>query len=274
MGPVETLPGGEGRTIAFSRGGTGRTVVLLHGIGESHASFAPISADLQRDHDVIAVDLAGHGAASAPKAADLAAMVGDVGALIAALKLDKPLLVGHSLGGAVASLAAASVPIRGAIVIDQPLALAGFREALAPMKDALFTGDYKTAVEGMMGAMGFGQLPEALQGPILASRDRTPRETYLAIWAGLFDDEGFAATEALVDSVLKGITVPYLALVAEGAAPGYGDWLKARMPHAITEEWPGGHWLHLADQARFTARVRAFDALPPKRGILSLFKKG
>lgn len=270
MAALQTLSGGEGRTVAYTRAGRGRTLVLIHGIGESHASWGPVADDLARDHDVVALDLAGHGGSRSAKAGDLGAMVGDLGALIAGLKLDKPLLVGHSLGGVVATLGSSQLPVRGVLVIDQPLELSGFGSALAPMKDALFTGDYAGAVEGMMSAMGFNHVPAALQGPIKAARAKATRDTYLAIWAGMFDASALQATTALVDDVLRAIKVPYLVLMAEGAAPGYGAWLKTRMPQSQVEEWPGGHWLHLVDAKRFTARLRKFDK-PKRKGLFGLF---
>ena len=281
MAALQTLSGGEGRTVAYTRAGRGRTLVLIHGIGESHASWGPVADGLARDHDVVALDLAGHGGSRSATAimyaldttianVALPSMVGDLGALIAGLKLDKPLLVGHSLGGVVATLGSSQLPVRGVLVIDQPLELSGFGSALAPMKDALFTGDYAGAVEGMMSAMGFNHVPAALQGPIKAARAKATRDTYLAICAGMFDANALQATTALVDDVLRAIKVPYLVLMAEGAAPGYGAWLKTRMPQSQVEEWPGGHWLHLVDAKRFTARLRKFDK-PKRKGLFGLF---
>src|SRR4051794_26503000 len=46
--------------------GSGPPLVLLHGFTGSAVSWSPVSRDLASDHRVIAIDLIGHGASSAP----------------------------------------------------------------------------------------------------------------------------------------------------------------------------------------------------------------
>ena len=48
-------------TLAFDRFGRGEPMVLLHGQGFSRRSWDPVVDALTDDHDVIAVDLPGHG---------------------------------------------------------------------------------------------------------------------------------------------------------------------------------------------------------------------
>jgi pimeloyl-ACP methyl ester carboxylesterase len=47
--------------IAFERGGSGEPLVLIHGTGSSRAVWKPVRSRLERERDVIAVDLPGHG---------------------------------------------------------------------------------------------------------------------------------------------------------------------------------------------------------------------
>jgi pimeloyl-ACP methyl ester carboxylesterase len=50
-------------------GGKGPAVVLLHGFGDTGDMWAPLAADLARDHTVVVPDLRGMGLSSIPKAA-------------------------------------------------------------------------------------------------------------------------------------------------------------------------------------------------------------
>jgi pimeloyl-ACP methyl ester carboxylesterase len=91
--------------LAFDRFGRGEPMVLLHGQGFSRRSWDPVIDALSDHHDVIAVDLPGHGDSprqpegrgSAPS--DLAVAVTE---LLDELGLDRPHVVGHSSGGWVA----------------------------------------------------------------------------------------------------------------------------------------------------------------------------
>jgi pimeloyl-ACP methyl ester carboxylesterase len=102
--------------LAHQRVGTGaRALVLLHGFLGSARNLATLARGLaarRTDLDVVAFDLAGHGASPPlPPAADLATLATDVLASARALGLATPLaVVGHSLGGRVALKAAQQEP--------------------------------------------------------------------------------------------------------------------------------------------------------------------
>src|SRR6478752_6853796 len=57
----------NGATIHVRVGGSGPAVVLLHGYGETGDMWAPMAADLMRDHTVIVPELRGLGLSSKPK---------------------------------------------------------------------------------------------------------------------------------------------------------------------------------------------------------------
>ncbi|MEU1846319.1 alpha/beta fold hydrolase [Micromonospora sediminicola] len=83
--------------------GSGRPMILLHGGLMSGELFAPILPTLTATHQVILVDLQGHGrTADVDRPLDMALMADDIAALIDHLGLDRPDLVGFSLGGGVA----------------------------------------------------------------------------------------------------------------------------------------------------------------------------
>ncbi|HQU26434.1 MAG TPA: alpha/beta hydrolase [Acidimicrobiales bacterium] len=111
----------EDGVLHFRRAGAGRPVVLLHGLTGDGATWGPVARDLAGAADVVAPDARGHGRSSAPERGyrydDHAR---DVEALVRGLGLDRPVLVGHSMGGVTAALVArrARVALSGVVLID------------------------------------------------------------------------------------------------------------------------------------------------------------
>src|ERR1700719_3122516 len=93
----------NGINLYFETHGAGRPLILLHGGLGSGEMFGPVLPALAERHQVIAVDLQGHGrTADIDRPIDLQFMADDIAALIDHLGLDKPDVVGYSLGGGVA----------------------------------------------------------------------------------------------------------------------------------------------------------------------------
>lgn len=102
-------------------GGRRPSVLLLHGLTSNGACWTSLARDLEADYDLIMPDARGHGRSSVPEAGYSAEeRAADVLALIDALDLAGPLLLGHSMGGLTAALVAAAAPgrVRGAILED------------------------------------------------------------------------------------------------------------------------------------------------------------
>ena len=109
----------NGINLYYETHGAGRPLVLLHGGLGSGEMFAPILPQLAERHQVILPDLQGHGrTADIERPIDVRLMADDIAALIDHLELDKPDLVGYSLGGGVALHTAAKYPakIRRAVI--------------------------------------------------------------------------------------------------------------------------------------------------------------
>src|SRR6195256_4944738 len=103
----------NGINLYYETHGSGRPLILLHGGLGSGEMFGPVLSLLAESHQVIAVDLQGHGrTADIDRPIDVRLMAGDIAALIDHLKLDKPDLVGYSLGGGVALHTAALYPAK------------------------------------------------------------------------------------------------------------------------------------------------------------------
>ena len=93
----------NGINLYYETHGSGRPMILLHGGLGSGEMFGPTLPLLAAAHQVIAVDLQGHGrTADIDRPIDVRLMGDDIAALIGHLGLDKPDVVGYSLGGGVA----------------------------------------------------------------------------------------------------------------------------------------------------------------------------
>ena len=101
----------NGLHLYYEVHGAGRPMILLHGGLGSGEMFGPILPTLSENHQVIAVDLQGHGrTADIDRPIDERLMADDIAALIDHLGLEKPDLVGYSLGGGVAFHTAVKYP--------------------------------------------------------------------------------------------------------------------------------------------------------------------
>jgi pimeloyl-ACP methyl ester carboxylesterase len=101
----------NGINLYYEIHGAGRPMILLHGGLGSGEMFGPILPVLAERHQVIAVDLQGHGrTADIDRPLDIRLMADDIAALIDHLGLDRPDVVGYSLGGGVALQTAVKYP--------------------------------------------------------------------------------------------------------------------------------------------------------------------
>jgi pimeloyl-ACP methyl ester carboxylesterase len=114
----------NGAKIYVRVGGKGPAVVLLHGYGETGDMWAPLAAQLVRDHTIIVPDLRGMGFSSRPPAGyDKKTQGEDIAGVLDALKIDKTALVTHDIGNMVGYAFAALRPERVTkfVLIDAPL---------------------------------------------------------------------------------------------------------------------------------------------------------
>ncbi|WP_216822920.1 alpha/beta fold hydrolase [Aeromicrobium sp. A1-2] len=91
--------------LVYTRKGSGEPLVLIHGIGHRRQAWDPVFEQLATKYDVIAVDLAGFGESPAYPAGikyDMHGACDNLAANFAAWGIDRPHVVGNSLGGAIA----------------------------------------------------------------------------------------------------------------------------------------------------------------------------
>jgi hypothetical protein len=88
----------NGTTLYFVRGGTGPTLILLHGFPQDWYEFRHVMPRLAKTFTVIAVDLRGIGrSAATPGGYDAANMAEDIYQLMLQFKLERVYIAGHDV---------------------------------------------------------------------------------------------------------------------------------------------------------------------------------
>ena len=121
---AKTIHSPEAADIFVRWGGNGRPVMLIHGYAENSDSWAPLAADLMKDHTVLVPDLRGIGKSSKPEGGyDKKTQAKDIRAVVIALGYDKMSLVAHDIGNMVAYAYSALYPdkVERLVVMDAPI---------------------------------------------------------------------------------------------------------------------------------------------------------
>src|SRR5437868_11579970 len=121
---AKTVHSPEGADIFVRWGGTGPVVILIHGYAENSDSWAPLAADLMKDHTVVVPDLRGIGRSSKPAGGyDKKTQAKDIRAVATALGFDRTFVVAHDIGNMVAYAYAATDPekVERLVVMDAPI---------------------------------------------------------------------------------------------------------------------------------------------------------
>jgi pimeloyl-ACP methyl ester carboxylesterase len=193
-------------------------VVLVHG-GAAHSGWWDHVAPQLTGHRVAAIDLSGHGDSGRRRAYDGHLWAEEVLAVAAAEELDRPLVVGHSMGGWVAVTVGADAPdaVSGVVYIDSPLNdappdEARLRERRRPHRS------YPTAEVAMA---HFRTLPP--QEVVLPYvREHVARGSLRAVeggWTWKFDP-GMFGSRLLLRDLLPQLTVPAVLLRCEHGLVG------------------------------------------------------
>ena len=115
----------DGVALAYEESGIGNPPTLLvHGWCCDHTYFAPQFEHFRHKYRVVAVDLRGHGQSDKPEQDyTMAAFVDDLVWLCTQLEVKKPVVIGHSMGGVIATQLAAQHPdLPTAIIgVDSPI---------------------------------------------------------------------------------------------------------------------------------------------------------
>lgn len=139
----------NGVDLRSYRIGDGPPIVMAHGFYDGGRRWVPLAEDLAEDYDVVAYDARGHGRSDAPATGyDVENRVADLVGVVRGLELEKPVLFGHSMGGATAAWTAAERPdLPRALVLEDPT---GMHETpdLAPDELAAIVRERLEGVDG------------------------------------------------------------------------------------------------------------------------------
>ncbi|MCK5893989.1 MAG: alpha/beta hydrolase [Endozoicomonadaceae bacterium] len=245
--------------------------MALHGWLENAASFIRL-APLLDGYRVIAIDLAGHGYSdhrSAGASYSVCDYVGDLVDIANALSLERFSILGHSMGAVVGVLTAGAFPDRidQLMLIDSlwPILTAAdhapeqlakaikHRIRLRSREKTVFP-DKSDAIAARL--KGFGTISESAR--VLVERGLKSCDGGW-IWrtdARLTLPSPLRMTDAQAKGFTDRLTMPTLLIVAEsGLLAGTLQFEKKALEHLVIETLPGGHHLHLEEQAACVGRI-------------------
>ena len=249
----------DGVTFAYDSVGEGAPpVLLIHGMACNRTMWGPQVEHFSRQHRVVAYDQRGHGDSSKPVDGDYSSwgLADDAAWLCGELGLDHPVVVGHSLGGGVATALAARHPdLPSAVVILD----SGFempddvRAQLRAFYDALTPDVYDHVVRTFCRERLFDQGDDPdLVASVTDDMASCPREVFLAMGEGVLRfDQAAAATAVTAPTLFIASSRPFVKVQRiHDARP---DWYLGRTVGA-------GHFHHLLVPDQVNGMIDAFLA--------------
>jgi pimeloyl-ACP methyl ester carboxylesterase len=236
--------------------------VLLHGLTYDHRQWEPLLRELRRTDPtrrVLALDLPGHG--DSPRlpwyaSDDVAALVwhavDDAG-------LHEPVIIGHDIGGLLATVYAANFPVRGVVNLDEPLLAGDFGIFLREVEDKLRSPRYHEVWEGLLTAMRVDLLTETVREDYVRATATPDQDLLLGYWSEPMTMSAGDQQERWTNVLekLRANETDYCHIGGFAVPPTYRSWLTSILPGAVVTALPGsGHFPHLgrpADLARLLA---------------------
>ena len=242
--------------LAYEEHRDGIPVVFLHGLTFERTTWRPIIEGLGAGVRSIAFDLPGHGD-TAGEPCTVREAPARIKSALDNLGICEPVIVGHSISAAIASLYAATYPVRGLVDVEGTSDIRPMAE-LVRLLEPLLRGDrFADAFAPFQQSMGFEHVPEPLRTRELESQN-IRQDVVLGYWEQLFREDP-SELQQEIEAAMASIAAPCLSVFGHELSAGERTYLEEHLPAAQIEEWPDrGHLIHLAETDRFTARLRSF----------------
>ena len=242
-------------SLAYDDEGAGTPVVFLHGLTFDRRTWRPIIERLDGCLRSIAIDLPAHGeSGGAPVPLDEVAA--QVHRLLGSLAVDRPVVVGHSMSGGLASFYAANYPSRGLVTIDNGPDIRPFAQLVQQLEPALCGPGFTQVWQSFEDSLGLERIPEPVRSLVLETHE-VKQDVVVGYWQTVLRTDP-DELQALIDAQIRQLDVPYLGVFGRPITPSERErfgWL----PDVQLEEWAGdGHFVHLVDPDRFATRLRQF----------------
>jgi esterase len=252
--------------LAATEFGDGAPVAILHGLFGAGRNWGGIARRLAERHRVIAFDLRNHGASAWADTMSYPEMAADVRAAMLARGHRHYALIGHSMGGKAAMMAALqdAAAVERLVVVD-----------IAPVAYAI---PYRDHVQAMLGLDLATTTRRSQADAALAAAIADPAERSFLLQSLVFGDGGARwqlnlraldaamATLAGFPELPPGTRYDGPALFIAG---GRSPYLRPQHEAAVHALFPtarlariddAGHWLHVEKAAAFVALVEEFLA--------------
>lgn len=245
----------HGARIAYDDAGSGDPpLVFVHGWCCNRSFQAPQFEHFASRHRVVALDLRGHGDSDRPEAPyTIASHADDVAYVCRELDLRKPVVVGHSMGGAIAlslaarhaDLPAGIVMLDGALFFPEPLLA-----HLVQISVALRSPQYLELLRGFCGGMFMESDDPVRKQQIIDAMCATAQHVVVG---GV---EAMAAYDATADARVLAAPAMYV-----GSAGPVADMtrVEASMPQVLRAQTAGaGHFHQLEVPEQINAMLDRF----------------
>jgi len=251
--------------LAFESLGSGPPLLMLHGLFGSGGNWRGIARQLADTHAVFSVDLRNHGSSPWADSMDYTEMADDVRQLIDRLGLERPAVMGHSMGGKTAMALALRHPRHVGQLLVVDIAPLSYADTLTRFSAAMLGIDVLAAAtraeveRRLQEELADRDVVSFLMQNLVARNDHFDwRMNLMGISTSMAQLCGFPST-------LLGSRYDGPARVIAGEHSDYvtrrdGASFRPMFVRVQVDVIDGaGHWVHADRPAAFLARVR--DAL-------------